>query len=132
MAEHSELVNEMAILEKIATSERLKMAKKRRLQQLKKWSQREKELNNINKKNKKSDSNGPDDKNETKRKKTERVHFVSSVMLLEAAARNDIEEGSFLENKSQTDSTLIDFSFSSQFVDFYNLASIQIPQMKTD
>lgn len=96
MAEHSELVNEMAILEKLGTQERLKMAKKRRLQQLKKWSQREKEFLNQSKKNKKSDHNGFDDgEKENKKRRNDNVHFVPSVMLLEAAARNDIDEGKF-------------------------------------
>lgn len=43
MAEHHELVAEMAALEQMGTQERQKLAKKRRLQQLKKWGQREKE-----------------------------------------------------------------------------------------
>lgn len=43
MAEHSELVAEMSMLEQMGTQERQKLAKKRRLQQLKKWGQREKE-----------------------------------------------------------------------------------------
>lgn len=43
MAEHHELVAEMLVLEQMGTQERQKLAKKRRLQQLKKWSQREKE-----------------------------------------------------------------------------------------
>lgn len=43
MAEHNELVAEMPILEQMGTQERQKLAKKRRLQQLKKWGQREKE-----------------------------------------------------------------------------------------
>lgn len=43
MAEHHELVAEMSILEQMGTQERQKLAKKRRLQQLKKWGQREKE-----------------------------------------------------------------------------------------
>lgn len=43
MADHSELVAEMVALEQIGTQERQKLAKKRRIQQLKKWSQREKE-----------------------------------------------------------------------------------------
>lgn len=43
MAEHQELVAEMPILEQMGTQERQKLAKKRRLQQLKKWGQREKE-----------------------------------------------------------------------------------------
>lgn len=110
MAEHSELVSEMAILEKLGTQERLKMAKKRRMQQLKKWSQREKEFTkeqtSQTKKHKKTDlNNEPDcDKPESKRRRTDRVHFVPSVMLLEAAARNDIDEGrpERFEQSSQT------------------------------
>lgn len=43
MAEHHELVAEMSVLEQMGTQERQKLAKKRRLQQLKKWGQREKE-----------------------------------------------------------------------------------------
>lgn len=43
MADHSELVAEMLILEQMGTQERQKLAKKRRLQQIKKWTQREKE-----------------------------------------------------------------------------------------
>ena len=43
MAEHDELVGEMLVLETMGTQERQKLAKKRRLQQLKRWSQREKE-----------------------------------------------------------------------------------------
>lgn len=43
MADHSELVSEMLILEQMGTQERQKLAKKRRLQQIKKWNQREKE-----------------------------------------------------------------------------------------
>jgi ankyrin repeat protein len=43
MADHEELVAEMMVLEQMGTQERQKLAKKRRMQQLKKWSQREKE-----------------------------------------------------------------------------------------
>jgi len=86
MADHSELVSEMPVLEKLSTQERLKLAKKRRSQQLKKWSQREKEFNN---KRKKSDANLKNNQTNNQYK----VHFVPSVMLLEAAARNDVEEG---------------------------------------
>ncbi|GFT73865.1 protein phosphatase 1 regulatory subunit 16A [Nephila pilipes] len=85
MADHAELINELSQIDKMTTQERLKLAKRRRMQQLKKWSQREKEYNSnkrkkeiiLAKKGKRSDY---------------KVHFVPSVMLLEAAARNDIEE----------------------------------------
>jgi protein phosphatase 1 regulatory subunit 16A len=88
MADHSELISEMPLLEKMSTQERLKLARKRRTQQMKKWSQREKEYNNKRKKT--QDIAG---KNKANRKNDYKVHFVSSVMLLEAAARNDVEEG---------------------------------------
>ncbi|XP_054716867.1 protein phosphatase 1 regulatory subunit 16A-like [Uloborus diversus] len=85
MAEHSELIAEMSQIDKMTTQERLKLAKRRRMQQLKKWSQREKEYNS-NKRKKELVAIKRIKKNDYK------VHFVPSVMLLEAAARNDIEE----------------------------------------
>lgn len=86
MADHTELVAELSVIDKWSTQERLKQARKRRLQQLKKWSQREKEYNSKRKKTEQNMNRKPTKKNEYK------VHFVPSVMLLEAAARNDIEE----------------------------------------
>ncbi|XP_023234600.1 protein phosphatase 1 regulatory subunit 16A-like isoform X1 [Centruroides vittatus] len=85
MAEHSELVAELAMLERMTTQERLKHARKRRMQQLKKWNQKEKENNS---KRKKTEHN----LNRKSRRNGYKVHFVPSVMLLEAAARNDVEE----------------------------------------
>lgn len=85
MAEHSELIAEMAQIDKMTTQERLKLARRRRLQQLKKWSQREKEYNS-NKRKKDAVIVKRARKNDYK------VHFVPSVMLLEAAARNDVDE----------------------------------------
>jgi protein phosphatase 1 regulatory subunit 16A len=97
MADHSELVSEMPVLEKLSTQERLKLARKRRSQQLKKWSQREKEFNSKRKKSTEVIKiNG---------QKEYKVHFVPSVMLLEAAARNDVEEGVCLPS-------IFDFLFS--------------------
>lgn len=88
MTEHSDLVAEMTVVEKMSTQERLKHARKRRLQQLKRWSQREKEYQQT--KRKKNALADPSKSN--KPGKTYKVHFVPSVMLLEAAARNDVEE----------------------------------------
>lgn len=88
MAEHSELIAEMAQIDKMTTQERLKLARRRRMQQLKKWSHREKEYNS-NKRKKEAVIV------KKVRKKDYKVHFVPSVMLLEAAARNDIEEGKY-------------------------------------
>lgn len=90
MADHAELINELPIVEKMQTQERLKHAKKRRAQQLKKWSQREKEHSrDFTTKKKKTDQN----LHKKSRKNDFKVHFVPGVMLLEAAARGDIEEG---------------------------------------
>ncbi|GIY95649.1 uncharacterized protein CEXT_462981 [Caerostris extrusa] len=84
MADHSELINELQQIDKMTTQERLKLAKRRRMQQLKKWSQREKEYNS----NKRKKEIQPVKKG---RRNDYKVHFVPNVMLLEAAARNDIE-----------------------------------------
>ncbi|KAG1677111.1 Protein phosphatase 1 regulatory subunit 16A [Nymphon striatum] len=76
MAEHSELMTEMPLIEKMSTQERLKHAKKRRLQQLKRYSQREKEYNT---KKKKTDLN----MNKRSNKRVEyKVHFVPFRRLL--------------------------------------------------
>ncbi|GBM17545.1 hypothetical protein AVEN_121442-1 [Araneus ventricosus] len=85
MADHSELISELQQIDKMTTQERLKLAKRRRMQQLKKWSQREKEYNSNKRKKEIVAKKG--------KRKDYKVHFVPSVMLLEAAARNDIEEG---------------------------------------
>ncbi|XP_026316764.1 protein phosphatase 1 regulatory subunit 16A isoform X2 [Hyposmocoma kahamanoa] len=76
--EHSDLVSEMAQVEHLTTQERLHLARRRRMQQLKLWQQREKEWA----------------RSKTKREKSNKrnIFFSDSVMLLEAAARNDIEE----------------------------------------
>ncbi|XP_061714981.1 protein phosphatase 1 regulatory subunit 16A isoform X3 [Cydia pomonella] len=76
--EHSDLVSEMAQVEHLTTQERLHLARRRRMQQLKLWQQREKEWARSRAKREKS----------TKRN----IYFSDSVMLLEAAARNDIDE----------------------------------------
>jgi len=74
--EHADLVAEMAHVEHLSTQERLHLARRRRLQQLKAWTQREKKWSGqkVSKSNK-------------------HIYFSDSVMLLEAAARNDIDEG---------------------------------------
>ena len=66
--------------QRLSTQERLRLAKRRRAEQLRKWGQREREW--------KMHNGGPHH-----RVKTERITFVPSVMLLEAAARNDLDEG---------------------------------------
>lgn len=83
MAEHAELLAEMATIGRLSATERLKHAQKRRAQQLKGWAQMEKDSARSQKGNHKGDGV----------KKSRRVTFSTSVTLLEAAARNDIEEG---------------------------------------
>ncbi|KAH3772740.1 hypothetical protein DPMN_174085, partial [Dreissena polymorpha] len=88
MIDHSDLVAEINQVEKMTTPERLKHAKKRRAQQLKAFANYEKQLEkDKNKKNKQSQSQ----KQRSNRKKGG-VRFIHNIMLLEAAARNDIEE----------------------------------------
>ena len=65
--------------QRLSTQERLRLARRRRSEQLKKWAQREREWH----------LNGTKERNE-------RVTFVANVMLLEAAARNDLAEGKII------------------------------------
>ncbi|KAG8233984.1 hypothetical protein J437_LFUL014445, partial [Ladona fulva] len=83
--EHADLVSEMSQVERMSTQDRLRQARHRRMQQLKAWSQREKEWmrrggsNSIT-----SSSIHPVGRR--------RIFFSDSVVLLEAAARNDVDE----------------------------------------
>ncbi|XP_064611198.1 protein phosphatase 1 regulatory subunit 16A-like isoform X2 [Liolophura sinensis] len=87
MSEHTELVAEIAYVEKLTPQERLKHAKKRRQQQLKKFGQYEKHLlKEQAKKQKAGLAVSPQPKS------SRSVEFVSHVVLLEAASRNDLEE----------------------------------------
>ncbi|XP_008436806.1 protein phosphatase 1 regulatory subunit 16A [Poecilia reticulata] len=80
-ADHGELLAEMATVGRLSATERLKHAQKRRAQQLKAWAQMEKDA-----------SRGSRAKADKKKKRTTKVKFPNSVTLLEAAARNDVEE----------------------------------------
>lgn len=88
MAEHAELLAEMTTVGRLSATERLKHAQKRRSQQLKGWAQMEKENARagkaLHKKNKKEGSR--------------KVTFPNNITLLEAAARNDLEEGKWRGN----------------------------------
>lgn len=80
--------------QRLSTQERLRLARRRRSEQLKKWGQREREWQlHI------AAQNHP-------RERNERITFVPNVMLLEAAARNDLEEvRRLLESGVSPDST---------------------------
>ncbi|VDI51291.1 protein phosphatase 1 regulatory subunit 16A [Mytilus galloprovincialis] len=83
MSDHNDLVLEIAMVEKMSTQERLKHAKKRRSQQLKKFANYEKQVDKeFAKKVKKG----------TGKKRRPRVKFRGNIMLLESAARGDIED----------------------------------------
>ncbi|XP_026472596.1 protein phosphatase 1 regulatory subunit 16A [Ctenocephalides felis] len=87
--EHAELVNEMAHIEHLTNPERLQLARLRRVQQIKLWKQREKEWMRQHGKKERS-SNKP------------HIYFSDGVMLLEAAARNDVSEVRRLLQKGVT------------------------------
>ena len=96
MADHSELIAEIGVVEKMSTQDRLKHAKKRRNQQLKRFWQYEKQLDKEqNKKSKKSGkkANVNNMNAENKKRNKGKITFINNIMLLEAAARNDVEEG---------------------------------------
>lgn len=88
--DHSELVNEMTKIERLATQERLKHARKRRAQQIKTWQQYEKQLDKDNAKKKK---NADKQQGQQPKKKKRNICFAPNIALLEAAARNDLAEG---------------------------------------
>lgn len=87
MAEHLELLAEMPMVGRMSTQERLKHAQKRRAQQVKMWAQAEKEAHG----NKKGHGERPR-KEVAGLKPQKQVRFPPSIALLEAAARNDLEE----------------------------------------
>lgn len=106
MATHAELVNELPLLERMSTSERMRLAKKRRSQQLRKYAQleqkREKELLQQQQQQHQEDDYFSNKlqtiEPATQKTKTKKVSFVPSVMLLEAGNRNDVNEVKRLVN----------------------------------
>ncbi|XP_057244272.1 protein phosphatase 1 regulatory subunit 16A-like, partial [Malurus melanocephalus] len=89
MAEHAELLAEMAAVSRLGTAERLQHAQKRRAQQLKRWAQAQRET---------PAAKGGAERKRRRRKSGghgKRVAFPASVRLLEAAARHDADEGGY-------------------------------------
>lgn len=82
--EHADLIEEMGYVEHMSTQERLLLARRRRMQQLKVWSQRDKEWSRQHRTTDKTSDN--------KRPHKRHIIFSDNVMLLEAASRNDIDE----------------------------------------
>lgn len=87
MAEHLELLAEMPVVARMSTQERLKHAQKRRAQQVKMWAQAEKEAQGRKGQKERSQEEAAGGRRQ------KRVLFPPSVALLEAASRNDLEEG---------------------------------------
>ena len=80
MASHEELVTELPKLERMSNAARLKLAKKRRVKQLKKnqdLTRREKETGQF----------------VSRHKSSIKINFVREALLHEAVFRNDVSEG---------------------------------------
>ncbi|XP_007954252.1 protein phosphatase 1 regulatory subunit 16A [Orycteropus afer afer] len=93
MAEHLELLAEMPMVGRMSAQERLKHAQKRRAQQVRLWAQAQKEAQGRRGPGE-CPRQGPDGGRPKKQ-----VLFPANVVLLEAAARNDLEEvHQFLES----------------------------------
>lgn len=80
-ADHGELLAEMSTIGRLSATERLKHAQKRRAQQLKAWAQMEKDA-----------VRGSRAKADKKKPRTTKVKFPNAVTLLDATARNDLNE----------------------------------------
>ena len=89
--DHSDLIAELPRIEKLTAAERLKIAKDRRINQLIRHEQYERELSTNKRESTKKEKTLSQRSKRTG--KVRNVIFIHSVMLLEAAARNDIEEG---------------------------------------
>ena len=131
--DHADLVAEINLVEKMTPAERLKHAKKRRAYQLKQYHHYEKKIEKeCSKKRKHTHLNNM--KRPSKRHKKGSVDFVDNVKILEAAARNDVEEGEWLSLNSIK---ILYFLFISFFFSFllwfwrlcpYCLKNVYIPR----
>jgi len=104
MIEHEELVAEMATVEKMQIADRLKHATKRRAMQLKTYAKFEKQSNQPDEsiqrksnKEKEKDRKSKKSRSEVAPRKTTQLRFVDSVLLLDAAAKNDLVEGNAVD-----------------------------------
>ncbi|XP_032826950.1 protein phosphatase 1 regulatory subunit 16A-like [Petromyzon marinus] len=103
MAEHADLMAELTSVERMSAQERLRHAQKRRAQQLKRWTQHEKEEQHGKRKKKRAGGKGGGEGGSGdaktglagtsgKASPQKSVRFTPNITLLEAAARNDVEE----------------------------------------
>jgi len=99
MADQPDLLHELPYVERVQLTERLKNAKKQRALQLKGYEQREKRFakeqalasKKTAKKSKKG-SNGEDNADKANEQRF-KLRFSDSVLMMDAVARNDVEEG---------------------------------------
>ncbi|TTW40639.1 Protein phosphatase 1 regulatory subunit 16A [Bagarius yarrelli] len=90
MAEHGELLAEMTSVGRLSTTDRLKHAQQRRAQQLKGWALMEKENARMGKNSVAQRKSNAEKKG--RKAGGKKVTFPNSITLLEAAARNDLDE----------------------------------------
>jgi len=94
--EHTALVAEIPFVERMPLVDRLRHAKKRRAQQLKAYTQREKRLvKEASLTGKRSGKRGSDTLSEesVKNERQNRLQFSDGVLMMEAVVRNDVTEG---------------------------------------
>lgn len=119
--DHSELIQEMVLLEKMTAQERLKHARRRRQQQLKSWTQREAVS---------SQTNGTTPSKSPSKKKKISVKFPENIVILEGnlQKQNFLDQLTFNYDFFQQQHDKI----SMKYVNYFNRAyTIQIPRMKT-
>jgi hypothetical protein len=78
--------------ERLSTQERLRLAKKRRAEQLRRWAQREREFGRDFNRPTSGSTPPTAGRRVTNGHQRRNITFEPSIMLLEAAARNDLEE----------------------------------------
>ena len=92
--------------ERLSTQERLRLAKKRRAEQLRRWAQREREFGRDFTRPASGSTPPTVGRRAANGGKKRNIIFEPSIMLLEAAARNDLEEvRRLLETGVSPDST---------------------------
>ncbi|XP_035706022.1 protein phosphatase 1 regulatory subunit 16A isoform X2 [Folsomia candida] len=96
--DHEDLMSELPQIEKLSNQERLRLAHKRRMLQLKRFQQYDKEIGSRKHKpatqdvKKGSNKGGLNGLTTNGKPGGKRIKFRNSIMLLEAAGRNDVEE----------------------------------------
>jgi len=93
MTDHEELVADIANVEKMSIADRLKLAKKLRDKQLKNYAQYEKQHSKDKDRGKDKDRKANKSTNRTAPQVTAQLRFADSILLLDAAAKNDLVEG---------------------------------------